>query len=138
MPSRLNPYLSFRGNAREAMEFYKSVFGGKLDVSTFGEGGIPHDPSEAGNLMHSMLEADNGIVLMGADTPSSMPMETGSSVSMSLSGDDEAELSGYFHKLAERGTITEPLEKAPWGDTFGMLTDRFGVNWLVNIAGTPT
>jgi PhnB protein len=75
---------------------------------------------------------------MGADTPSSMPMETGSSVSMSLSGDDEAELSGYFHKLAEGGTITEPLEKAPWGDTFGMLTDRFGVNWLVNIAGTPT
>lgn len=138
MPSRLNPYLSFRGNAREAMEFYRSVFGGKLDVSTFGEGGIPHDPSESGNLMHSLLESDNGIVIMGADTPSSMPMATGSSVSMSLSGDDEAELSGYFHKLAEGGTIAEPLEKAPWGDTFGMLTDRFGLNWMVNISGRPT
>ncbi|HVK88448.1 MAG TPA: VOC family protein [Kofleriaceae bacterium] len=135
MQSRLNPYISFKDNARQAMEFYKSVFGGKLTISTFKEFGMAQDPAEADKVMHSMLEADNGLTFMGADTPSHMKYEPGARVSMALSGDNEAELSGYFTKLAAGGTIGQPLEKAPWGDSFGMLTDKFGIAWMVNIAG---
>jgi PhnB protein len=134
MPTRLNPYLSFRDDAREAMEFYRSVFGGELNVSTFADFHASDDPSEADKVMHSQLEAPNGMVLMGADTPNRMEYSEGARVSLSLSGDDEAELRGYYDKLSEGGTVTMPLEKAPWGDVFGMCTDRFGVNWLVNIS----
>ena len=135
MQSRLNPYLSFKDNAREAMEFYRSVFGGNLTVSTFKEYQASQDPSEDDKVMHSMLEADNGITFMASDTPDLMSYTRGNNYSMSLSGDDEAELRGYFDKLAAGGTVVMPLEHAPWGDTFGMVTDRFGVQWLVNIAG---
>ena len=133
MPSRLNPYLNFRDKAREAMEFYKTVFGGKLVVNTFKEFHAAHDPSEDNKVMHSMLEADNGITFMASDTPKDMEFRTGTNMNMSLSGDDESELRPYFEKLSAGGTIQAPLEKAPWGDTFGMLTDKFGVNWMVNI-----
>lgn len=135
MPSRLNPYLSFRDEAREAMEFYQSVFGGSLQMNTFKEFGASPDPSEDDKIMHSMLEAENGIAFMAADTPAAMEHRPGANISMSLSGDDDAELSGYFERLAEGGTIREPLVQAPWGDRFGMLTDRFGIEWMVNIAG---
>ena len=134
MPSILNPYLSFSTNAREAMEFYKSVFGGKLNVSTFGEGGMPADPAEAGKVMHAQLESPSGFTLMGSDTPASMgsPRPNGT---VSLSGDDDAALNGYWQKLSAGGSVMMPLAKAPWGDSFGMLADRFGVAWMVNIAG---
>lgn len=135
MQTQLNPYLSFKDNARQAMEFYHTVFGGKLTMSTFKEFHASQDPSEDEKIMHSMLEADNGIVFMASDTPNSMEYRPGTTMSMSLSGDNEAELRGYYEKLAAGGTIGMPLEKAPWGDTFGMLTDRFGISWLVNIAG---
>ena len=133
MPTQLNPYLSFRDNARQAMEFYHTVFGGKLLVSTFKEYHASQSPSEDDKIMHSMLEADNGIVFMAADTPDSMEYHAGSSYSMSLSGDNEPELRTYFEKLSAGGAITMPLEKAPWGDTFGAFIDQFGVSWLVNI-----
>ena len=133
MPSSLSPYLSFRDTAREAMEFYRSVFGGKLEQNTFKEFGVSSDPTEDDKIMHSMLVADNGITFMAADTPSGMEHTPGSTVTMALSGDDEAELSGYFTKLAEGGTVTMPLGDAPWGAKFGALTDRFGVAWMVNI-----
>jgi len=135
MQSQLNPYLSFRDNAREAMEFYKTVFGGKLEMQTFKEYHASQDPSEDNKIMHAMLTADNGIVFMASDTPNSMEYRTGTNMSMSLSGDNETELRGYYEKLSAGGTIGMPLEKAPWGDTFGMVTDKFGVSWLVNIAG---
>lgn len=132
--SKLNPYLSFKNNSREAMEFYKTVFGGNLVLNTFGESGMSHNPSEDSWIMHAQLDTDKGFTLMASDTPSDMgePSKNGS---ISLSGDDETELRGYWDKLAEGATITMPLEKAPWGDTFGMLTDKFGVGWMVNIAG---
>ncbi len=133
MQSRLNPYLSFKDNAREAMEFYQTVFGGQLDLNTFKDLNASHDPSEDNKIMHSMLEADNGMVLMASDTPKDMVYSEGSSISVSLSGDNEAELRGYFEKLAAGGQVTMPLEKAPWGDSFGMVADKFGVNWMVNI-----
>lgn len=135
MQSRVNPYLSFRDNARQAMEFYKSIFGGKLTISTFKDFGMAQDPADADKVMHAMLESD-GITFMGSDTPPSMPFSEGARISMALSGDNAAELTGYFEKLAAGGgQVKMPLAQAPWGDSFGMLTDRFGIDWMVNIAG---
>ena len=135
MQTKLNPYLSFKDNSREAMEFYRAVFGGKLQMNTFKELNASQDPSEDNLIMHSVLEADNGITIMASDTPNRMEYRPGNNMSMSLSGDNEAELKGYFEKLSAGGMVTMPLEKAIWGDSFGMCTDKFGVPWLVNIAG---
>jgi PhnB protein len=135
MPTRLNPYLGFRDNAREAMDFYHSVFGGELTRSTFAEFQASEDPAEQDKIMHSMLETGGGLVLMAADTPNAMPYTPGDNYSISLSGEDETELRGYWDRLVDGGTVVMPLEKAPWGDLFGMCTDRFGVSWLVNVAG---
>lgn len=134
MTTMLNPYLSFRDTAKQAMEFYHSVFGGELTVSTFGEFQVSDDPAEKDKVMHGMLSTPDGLVLMGADTPNSMPLNPGNNYSVSLSGDDEATLKGYWDKLSAGGSVTMALEKAPWGDSFGMLNDRFGVSWLVNIS----
>ena len=135
MQSNLNPYLGFKDNARQAMEFYQTVFGGKLEFNTFKEFSASKDSAEDDKIMHSVLHADNGITFMAADTPNSMDYKPGSAISMSLSGDDEAELSGYYDKLSSNGTVIEPMKKAPWGDTFGMCTDSFGILWMVNITG---
>ena len=133
MSSRLNPYISFPGGvARAAMEFYRDVFGGTLNISTFGEFGQADTPI-ADQVMHGMLETPSGFTLMGSDTPPGMPEDSGSAISISLSGDDEAELRGYWDGLTAGGNVTLPLEKQMWGDTFGMCTDQFGVNWMVNI-----
>ena len=134
MPTALNPYLSFRDNTRQAMEFYKTVFGGKLAMETFKEYHASQDPSEDDKIMHASLQADNGVTFMAADTPNGMEYRPGTNYSMSLSGDNEAELKNYFQKLSAGGNITMPLEKAPWGDTSGMITDKYGVNWMVNIS----
>lgn len=136
--ARLNPYINFRDNAREALEFYHSVFGGELTVSTFSDFGLADNPADADKIMHGQLEGDGGILLMAADTPSHLPADSGrSNISVSLSGshDDDAVLRGYWEKLSASGSVTEPLEVAPWGDAFGMCVDRFGVAWLVNIGG---
>jgi PhnB protein len=135
METKLNPYLNFRGKARNAMQFYQSVFGGKLNMATFKDYHASQDPSDDQLIMHAQLEVDNGLTLMAADTPKRMKYRRGTNFSISLSGDNEAEIRGYFKKLADGGTITMPLEKAQWGDTFGMCTDKFGISWLVNIAG---
>jgi PhnB protein len=133
MQTKLNPYVSFRDNAREAMEFYRNVFGGELSISTFKEFHASQSPSEDDLVMHSMLVTESGMTLMGADTPHAMEYRPGTNFSISLSGDNETELRGYWEKLAEGGTIIMPLEKAPWNATFGMVTDKFGTTWLVNI-----
>ncbi|WP_347107533.1 VOC family protein [Paenarthrobacter sp. S56] len=137
MTSRLNPYISFRDNARDAITFYESVFGGDLTISTFGDFQASQDPEESDKVMHAMLVAPNGFTLMASDTPNGMEYNPGNNISVSLSGDssDEAELRGYWDKLVDGGTVTMPLESAPWGDVFGMCVDRFGIAWLVNIAG---
>ena len=136
MPVRLNPYLNFRGRAREALDFYHGVFGGELVTSTFAEGGMGEDPAEQDLIMHGMLTGSSGLVLMGSDTPERMGYTKGEnefSVSLSGEADADAELTGYWQGLSDGATIREPLVEAPWGAKFGMLTDRFGVNWLVNI-----
>ena len=138
MTTRLNPYLGFLDTARQAMEFYQSVFGGELTLSTFGDMHASEDPAEQDKIMHGMLISPTGLTLMGADTPDSMSYTPGDNFSVSLSGEDAAELTGYWDKLSDGATITAPLMKAPWGDTFGMCTDKFGVSWLVNITGAQS
>ena len=135
MQTKLNPYINFKNSTSEAMKFYHSIFGGKLTMSTFKEFHASQNPSEDDKIMHAELEAENGIIFMASDTPDRMDYRPGTNFSMSLSGDNEAELKNYFDKLSAGGMITMPMEKAAWGDTFGMCTDKFGVNWLVNIAG---
>ena len=135
MPSRLNPYISFPGNAREAMEFYKRVFGGTLALSRFGEYGGEQNPD---GIMHGMLETERGFTLMGADTPPGMEHKPGDNIAVSVSGDDADELRGYWDQLSEGGTVTVPMEKQMWGDEFGMCVDRFGIGWLVNIGAPRT
>jgi PhnB protein len=137
MSAVLNPYLSFRTTARQAMEFYQSVFGGDLVLSTFKEFGMSTEPAEQDLIMHGQLSTPSGFTLMGSDTPSQMELASGSSITVSLSGDADAELRGYWEKLSDGGTVAMPLNAAPWGDTFGMCTDTFGTSWLVNISGTP-
>jgi PhnB protein len=132
---RLNPYIGFDGDAREAMAFYASIFGGELTSSTYAEGGMPGDPADGEKIMHAMLDAGSGLVIMGSDVPSGMPKDEGSRISISLSGEDEPTLRGYWDGLLQGGSVTQPLEKAPWGDSFGMCTDRYGINWMVNITG---
>jgi PhnB protein len=132
MASRLNPYLNFNGNARQALEFYTSVFGGNLTLSTFAEFGMADAPV-ADKIMHGQLETDAGYTLMAADTPPGMEFNGIHGFGVSLSGDDTEVLRGYFDKLSDGGTVTMPMQKQAWGDEFGMVTDKFGVPWLVNI-----
>ncbi|WIB63157.1 VOC family protein [Curtobacterium sp. MCBD17_040] len=135
MPTALNPYIGFRDEARRAMEFYRDVFGGDLTLSTFGEMHASEDPTEQDKVMHSILVTPHGLLLMASDTPNGMEAPTGSRISISLSGDDGQEIHGYWDGLADGATIIAPLTAAPWGDEFGMLSDRFGVTWLVNVTG---
>lgn len=137
MNSQLNAYLGFKDNAREAMEFYKTVFGGQLEFHTFKEYHAAQDEAEENKIMHSTLKADNGITFMASDTPNSMDYKPAAGISMSLSGNNDEELSEYFEKLAKGGHINMPLEKAPWGDKFGMVVDQFGISWMINIMPKP-
>jgi len=132
MASRLNPYLMFAGDARQALEFYKEVFGGTLALSTYGEAGQP-DTSMTDKIMHGMLKTPSDYTLMAGDTPAG-EHKPGNAYSVSLSGDDDAELRSYWEKLSDGATVAVPLDKQMWGDIFGMCTDRFGITWMVNIA----
>ena len=136
MISRLNPYISFTDNARQALKFYQRVFGGELTVNTFGDFGASHSPDDADQVMHGQLETERGFTLMAADTPPGMEHLPGNNIAVSLSGDDGDELRGYWEKLSEGGSVSMPLEKQMWGDEFGMCVDQFGIAWMVNI-GQP-
>lgn len=132
----LNPYLSFRDNAREAMEFYREVFGGELAITTFGEYRANEEVDEQDLVMHAQLECSGGFTLMASDTPKAMEYSPGTNISVSISGSAESdgELRGYWERLTAGARVDMPLESAPWGNEFGMLTDRFGIAWMVSIA----
>jgi PhnB protein len=131
MTSQLNPYLNFNGNARQAMEFYASVFGGTPNFSTFADLGATDSP-DASKIMHAALTTDAGYTIMGADTPTGMEFQPMAGCTVSISGDDQS-LRDYFEKLAAGGTVTMPMEKQAWGDEFGMCVDKFGISWMVDI-----
>lgn len=131
----LNPYLSFGGNAREAFEFYREVFGGDLSLNTYGSMGGDDAGADPDRIMHAQLTSPAGLVLMGADSPSAeQPMPESSRIMISLSGDDADALRGYWDRLSETGTVAMPLAPQAWGDEFGMLTDAYGIDWMVDIA----
>ncbi len=130
--AELSSYVSFRGDARAALEFYQQVFGGTLAMNTFAEFGMT-GPQED-QLMHGQLTMPSGQNLMASDTPPGMDYTEGRRVSLILHGEDEAELRGYFDRLSEGGTVHTPLEKQMWGDIYGQCTDRFGIEWMVNIS----
>lgn len=133
MTSHLNPYLSFNGDAREAMEFYRDVFGGTLEVNTFADFGSTD--AYADQIMHSQLHTSHGLTFMGSDTPPGMAFSAGAGrVGLILHGDDESLLRGWFERLAEGGSIPVPLQEQMWGDVYGQCTDRFGIDWMVNIS----
>ena len=136
MATRLNPYLTFNGNAREALETYQRIFGGELAISTFGEYGAP-DADIADKVMHGQLETEAGYTLMVSDNPPGVDFTPGNTITVSLSGDDADDLRRYWDGLSADGTVTVPLEKQMWGDEFGQCIDRFGVGWLVNIGSPP-
>lgn len=131
--AKLNPYLSFRTEARAAMEFYQDVLGGQLDINVFSEfPDMLQDPSEGDLVMHAQLTTADGLVLMASDTPSSMPYEKPQGISVSLSGTSPDATQAVWEKLADGAIITMPLGDAPWGGLFGMLVDRFGIAWMLN------
>lgn len=139
MGIHLNPYINWRGQAREAMGFYQSVLGGELSVMTFADmDGAAREAAERDGeldwVMHAALSVSDTVLLMGADHPVHVPGEP-SKQTVSISGDDETTLRAWWDGLSEGATVHQPLERAPWGDSFGMLEDRYGVEWLVNIAG---
>lgn len=138
----LNPYLGFQGQAKEALEFYRSALGGELRVMTFGDNpagqamGVP--PEAADLVMHGQLDLEDGLVIMAADTPPGMEYvapTSGITVALTGTAAEHDRLATAFAKLSDGGTTGVPLEKAPWGDYFGQFTDRFGIPWMVNIAG---
>jgi PhnB protein len=133
MSTQLNPYLNFNGNARQAMEFYESVFGGTLSLNTFAQYGRT-DPADADRIMHGMLETEAGYTIMAADITADMEPAKMDGFAVSLSGDDADRLHAYWERLSADGTVTMPMDKQVWGDEFGMCTDQFGVSWLVNIS----
>lgn len=133
MTTRLNPYLNFDGNARQALEFYVEVFGGTLNLSTYADLGAQDSP-ESEKIMHGQLDTEAGYTIMAADTPTGMEFTGIQGFGVSLSGDDADRLRGYWEKLSADGSVTMPMRQQVWGDEFGMRTDKFGVPWLVNIA----
>jgi len=131
--AELSPYLSFRGDARAALEFYQDVFGGTLDLTTFGEYGVPDAPAD--QIMHGQLTMPSGQNLMASDVSAGMDYSgEGRRVTLMLHGEDEAELRGHWDRLSDGGTVEVPLEKQMWGDVYGQCTDRFGIVWMMNIA----
>lgn len=140
MSARVSPYLNFTGTAAAAFTHYHRVLGGQLDSQTFAEFGMEGDPADADLVMHCQLTFGEDQVLMGADLPHSMRSgePAGPTTPVTLFGDDEATLRRWWDGLVEGGTVDAPLEKAPWGDSFGMCTDAFGARWMVNISAPAT
>lgn len=134
MTQRLNPYIQFGTETAEALDFYQSVFGGEVSTMQFKAYGT--EGADGDLIMHGQLDSDAGFTLMAADTPSFMTRQTGSSITVSLSGDEADALRGYWEKLSDGASVNTPLEKQMWGDEFGQLVDKYGVGWLVNI-GQP-
>ncbi|WP_432560148.1 VOC family protein [Granulicoccus sp. GXG6511] len=131
MAQQLNPYVTFPGNAEEALNFYARILGGTPRLMTFRESGM-----DADGIMHGSLDTPAGFHIFASDTMEGMSeLKQGNNMQMSLSGDESSALRGYWEGLAEGGNVVVPLEKQMWGDEYGQLIDRYGITWHVNIAG---
>jgi PhnB protein len=135
--ARLNPYISFTTQAREALEHYRSVLGGEVRIDTYGSiPGMVDNPEEQHLVMHGQLETPNGLCIMAADIPSSMEYSApspGMAVSLTGGPEDHEYIAAAYEGLADGAEVSMPFEKAPWGDYYGQLTDRFGVSWMFDV-----
>ncbi|WP_216908726.1 VOC family protein [Nocardia sp. NBC_01377] len=127
-------HLNFRGDARAALEFYRSVFGGDLAAVTYGDAGAAQDGPEAEQVMWGQVLADNGFHVMAYDVPAAMPYDQGAnSVFVSVRGDTVEEVTEYWKGLSEEATVVVPIGPAQWAPAYGMLKDRFGVVWVLDV-----
>ena len=133
MTIQATTHLNFRGDARAALEFYQSILGGELRIMLQSQ--YNPDPAVADLVMHGQLTTDDGLTLMASDTPSSMDYQPAQGISVSLSGNESDRLHAVWDGLSEGGMAIMPLAPAPWGGEFGMLVDRFGITWMVNVNG---
>jgi PhnB protein len=136
MQPSLTPYLIFNGNAAEAMKFYHSLLGGELKMQTFEEAKMARNPQEKDLIIHATLK-NEGLSIMASDSMPERAAKFGDNVHISLSGKDGAALTAVFDGLAKGGKVDFPLAKQFWGDTYGQVTDKFGVHWMVNIESQP-
>ncbi|MEV5703818.1 VOC family protein [Actinoallomurus sp. NPDC052274] len=128
-------HLNFRGSAREALDFYQSVFGGRTVAVTYKDAGDVRNENEADWVMWGEVVGDNGFHVMAYDVPSQRPWDQGENpFFVSVRGDDADEISALWHKLAKGSTVVQPLEASQWAPLYGMLTDRFGVTWVLDVA----
>src|SRR5689334_9221054 len=124
------PYLNFNGNAAEALAFYGKALGGKiLFQQTFGESPMPSTPDMKDKIMHASFQADK-LVIMVSDCPPDRAATRGTNISLSLNFADVASIDKTFAALSAGGTVTMELQDTFWGARFGMLTDKFGINWM--------
>jgi PhnB protein len=126
------PYINFQGRAREAMEFYQGVFGGKLSLYAADEAGKPREAQPGDRIMYARLNAE-GVVLLGSDGHPKYPPTAGDNMAIVLMGTDRSNLATAFDKLAEGGQVKGPIREAPWGGEAGWLMDRFGINWNIDV-----
>ncbi|MFF1292788.1 MULTISPECIES: VOC family protein [unclassified Streptomyces] len=127
-------HLNFRGTAREALDFYRSVFGGHTVAVTYKDAGAVRNESEADWVMWGEVADADGFRVMAYDVPSQLPWDQGENpFFVSVRGDDSDEISALWGRLAEGSTIVRPLEPAQWAPLYGMLTDRFGVTWVLDV-----
>lgn len=132
-------HINLRGTARQALNFYHAVFGGQATLVTYGDGGMPHNPADADLLIWGQVVADSGFCVMAFDVPAAMPWDPGQNAYyVSVGGDSADEIAAYWARLAEGATVIVPLAPSKWSPLYGMLKDRFGVTWVLNVAIAPT
>ncbi len=128
-------HLNFRGEARAALEFYRSVFGGDVTIFTYADAHNDQQPSEAEQVMLGQVIADNGLHVMAYDAPSTVPFERGqNSFFVSVRGDSPDEITRYWQQLSDGGIVIAALAPASWSPLYGMLQDRFGIVWVLDVA----
>lgn len=134
MTVKVATHLNFRGDARAALGFYRSVFGGDQVVVSYRDAGNVQDPAEADQVMWGQVAAESGFRVMAYDVPSRMAWHPGEMpVFVSVRGDAADEITRYWGKLSEGATIVQPLAPAGWSPLYGMLKDRFGVIWVLDV-----
>ncbi|HXC06985.1 MAG TPA: VOC family protein [Bacteroidia bacterium] len=126
-----NVYLTFNGNCREAMTFYNDCLGGKLEMMDFGDSPVEVPASGKKLVLHSNIQRE-GITLMASDTTPDRAVTVGQNASISINCENAAQADSFYNKLSVGGKQTMPMQKTFWGAYFGMLTDKFGVQWMFN------
>ncbi|MEO6015021.1 MAG: VOC family protein [Devosia sp.] len=134
MTIKTSTHLNFRGQARAALAFYQSVFGGDQAIVTYKDAGAVQNPAEADQVMWGQVAAENGFRIMAYDVPSRLSWNPGEiPMFVSVRGVAAEEITGYWEKLAAGATIVQPLAPAGWSPLYGMLKDRFGITWVLDV-----